>query len=102
MNVEAEAWVAIAIATAVTFATRYLGPVVMMRIPSSTRLLRFLDDLSVSVIVAMVAGFLARGSLREAVAVGVGAAVMVVSRKPWLSMVCAVATAAAWTGLSGR
>lgn len=101
MSAEAASWLAIALATVVTFATRFLGPVLMTRIPSSTRLLRFLDHLSLSVIVAMIASFLAKGSLREATAVAVGAAVMMLFRKAWLSMVCAVAVAALWTGLSG-
>jgi uncharacterized membrane protein len=90
-------WIAIALAAAVTFATRTLGPVLMTRVPSTRRVQRFLDSLSTSVIVAIVAGFLARGTLREAVALAAGAAAMMLLRKPLLSMAIAMAVAALWS-----
>lgn len=98
MSIELEAWIAITVATAVTFATRALGPAIMARAPSTKRVQRFLDSLSTSVIVAIVAGFLARGTLREAAAIAAGTLAMVVLQRPLLSMVVAVVVAAAWAG----
>lgn len=98
MTVELEAWIALSVAAAVTFATRALGPVLMTRVPSTKRVQRFLDSLSTSVIVAIVAGFLARGTLREAAAIAAGALGMVLFQRPLLSMAMAVVVAAAWTG----
>lgn len=97
MTAELETWTAVAVAATVTFATRALGPVVMIWVPVTRRVQRFLDSLSTSVIVAIVAGFLARGTLREAAAVAAGALVMVLLRKPLLSMATAVVVAATWT-----
>ncbi len=93
-------WIAIIVAASVTFATRALGPLVVGWIPSTERFQRFLDSLSSSVIVAIVAGYLARGTLREAFALFVGAVAMVVFRRPMLAMSVAILAAAGWTGVT--
>lgn len=97
MTVELEPWIAVAIASIVTFGTRALGPAIATWLPSTRRAQRFLDSLSTSVVVAIVTGFLARGTLREATAIAAGALVMVLLRRPLLSIVIAVLVAAAWT-----
>ena len=98
MSPDLAPWVAIAIATVVTFGTRTLGAVIMARVPSTRRVQQFLDSLSTSVIVAIVAGYLARGTLREVVALAAGALAIMLFRKPTLSMAIAMAVAAAWSG----
>jgi uncharacterized membrane protein len=97
VTAELAPWIVIIVAAGVTFGTRTLGPVFMSWVPSTKRVQRFLDSLSTSVIVAIIAGFLARGTLREAAAIGCGALAMVLFQKPLLSMVIAVAVAAAWS-----
>ncbi len=69
----------------------------MARVPATRRVQQFLDSLSTSVIVAIVAGYLARGTLREAVALAAGALTMMLLQKPLLSMVVAMVVAAVWT-----
>ncbi len=97
MSADLAPWIAIAVAAGVTFGTRTLGPVIMARVPSTRRIQHFLDSLSTSVIVAIVAGFLARGTPREAVALAAGALAMMLFRKPMLSMAIAMLVAAAWS-----
>lgn len=98
MGADLAPWIAIALAGVVTFGTRTLGPVIMARVPETRRVQQFLDSLSTSVIVAIVAGYLARGTLREAAALAAGALAMMVLRMPLLSMAVAMAVAAAWSG----
>lgn len=98
MSADLAPWIAIAVAAAVTFGTRTLGPVIMARVPATKRVQQFLDSLSTSVIVAIVAGYLARGTLREAAALAAGALAMMLLRQPLLSMAVAMAVAAAWSG----
>ena len=100
MSADLAPWIAIALATAVTFGTRTLGPVIMAWVPSTKRVQQFLDSLSTSVVVAIVAGFLARGTLREAVAIAAGALAMMLLRKPMLSVLIAMVVAAVWSGIS--
>ncbi|MDP1839642.1 MAG: AzlD domain-containing protein [Reyranella sp.] len=97
MSADLAPWIAIAVAAGVTFGTRTLGPVIMARVPETKRVQRFLDSLSTSVIVAIVAGFLARGTLREAAALAAGALVMMLFQKPMLSMSTAMVVAAVWS-----
>jgi len=96
VNADLAPWIAIAVAGAVTFGT--LAPVIMARVPETKRVQQFLDSLSTSVIVAIVAGYLARGTLREAAALAAGALAMMLLRMPMLSMAVAMAVAAAWSG----
>lgn len=98
MTADLAAWIAIVVAAGVTFGTRTLGPIIVARVPETKRVQQFLDSLSTSVIVAIVAGYLARGTLREAAALAAGALAMMLLRTPLLSMAVAMAVAAAWSG----
>ena len=60
------AWGAILLASFLTLATRLSGPIVMVSLPMSPRVERFLQNLSLAVLAALVASMLARGGLREA------------------------------------
>lgn len=99
MHPELEAWIAIALVTMATLATRFLGPVLMARVPLTERVQRFLEVMSISVLVAIVASFLARGGPREVAALVAGAAAMIVFRRPLAALACSVAVAAAWSNL---
>jgi len=55
------AWAAIVLVAGVTLASRLSGPLLMARMPMSTSVERFLQNLSLSVIAALVASMLARG-----------------------------------------
>lgn len=72
------AWLAILLVSGVTLASRLSGPILMARLPMSTTVERFLQNLSLSVIAALVASMLMRGGLREAASVTAAALVMVV------------------------
>lgn len=95
------AWLAILLVAGVTIASRISGPLLMARLPMSLRIERFLQNLSLSVIAALVASMLARGGLREAVSVAVAAAVMLVLRKAIWAMAAGMACAALWALLAG-
>lgn len=97
MHPELEAWIAIALVTAATLVTRFAGPALMARVPFTARVQRFLEVMSISVIVAIVASFLARGGMREAVALAAGAVAMMVFQRPLIALACSVAVAAAWS-----
>ena len=73
----------------------------MARMPMSASVERFLQNLSLSVIAALVASMLARGGLREAAAVAAAALVMVTLRKSIWAMGAGMAVAALWTFLAG-
>lgn len=95
------AWAAIVLVAAVTLASRLSGPLLMARMPMSTSVERFLQNLSLSVIAALVASMLARGGMREAAAVATAALVMVTLRKSIWAMGAGMAVAALWTFLAG-
>lgn len=97
MNADWQIWLAIVIATVVTFGTRIVGPLIMLRVPLGPRVLRFLDSLSMSVIVAVIASYIARGSMREAVAVASAAVTIIIIKKTWVAIIVAVVVAAMWT-----
>ncbi len=90
-------WIAILVVTVATLFTRLVGPEIMLRVKLTPARTRFLEALSTSVIAAILAGFLARGSLREAVALGIGALVMVVTRNAMAAMFVCIAAAATWS-----
>ena len=92
--------VAIAVVAAVTFATRLAGPALMRRISVTPRVERFLEALSISVIAAILASFVAQGGVREAFAVLVAAVVMRTARSAIWAMVLGMAFAATWTALA--
>lgn len=93
------AWLAILLVSGITIASRIGGPLVMAYIPMSSAVERFLQNLSLSVIAALVAAMLARGGLREAASVAIAAVVMLVLRKAIWAMGMGMATAALWTVL---
>lgn len=95
------AWAAILLASTLTLATRLSGPVLMARLPMSPRIERFLQNLSLAVLAALVASMLARGGLREAAAVAVAVLVMALLRKSIWAMGAGMICAAAWTFLVG-
>jgi branched-subunit amino acid transport protein len=61
---------------------------------------RFLQNLSLSVIAALVASILARGGLREAASVAAAILAMVVLRKAIWAMAAGMVVAAGWTFLA--
>lgn len=95
------AWGAISLASILTLATRLAGPIVMGWLPMSARVERFLQNLSLAVLAALVASMLARGGPREAASVGVAVLVMVLLRKSIWAMGAGMVCAAGWTHLVG-
>lgn len=95
------AWLAILLVSGVTLASRLSGPILMARLPMSATVERFLQNLSLSVIAALVASMLMRGGLREAAAVTAAALVMIVFRKSIWAMGAGMLVAAAWTFVAG-
>jgi len=95
------AWAAILLASALTLATRLSGPFVMAFLPMSPRVERFLQNLSLAVLAALVATMLARGGLREAASVAVAVLVMGLWRKSIWAMGAGMLCAAGWTFLAG-
>lgn len=94
------AWAAIVLVAGVTLASRLSGPLLMSRMPMSASAERFLQNLSLSVIAALVASMLARGGLREATAVSAAALVMITLRKSIWAMGAGMVVAACWTFLA--
>lgn len=97
MWTESSPLIAIAIVTVVVYATRVMGPAIMLGVPVSPKTKRFLDGLSISVIVAIVASTLATSTSREMTAVGVAAAVMFASRSAVGAMSAGALVAAVWS-----
>ncbi len=95
------AWLAILLVSGVTLASRLSGPILMARLPMSAAVERFLQNLSLSVIAALVASMLMRGGLREVASVAAAALVMIVFRKSIWAMGAGMLVAAAWTFLAG-
>ncbi len=62
MTGDLAAWTAIALVAAITLFTRLVGPEIMLHVELTPRSKHFLEALSSAVIVAIVAGFLARGT----------------------------------------
>lgn len=91
-----DAYWTIAAMTIVTAFTRIVGPVVMSRITSSQRVEGFLECMATSVVAAIVATYVAQNGYREALAIVVAAAVMLITRKAGMAMLAAVITAAGW------
>lgn len=100
MPSDLSAYAAILVMAGVTLATRLLGAGLMRWTEPSKRLERFLDALSISVIAAIVVTVIARGGLREAVAVAIAGLVMTASKSAVWAMISGMAAAAAWTALA--
>lgn len=82
-----------------TLATRISGPVVMRRVRVTPRVEAFLESMSMSVLVALVAGAIASGGLRTGGAVVVAVVVMLALRNAVGAMVSGMALAALWSAL---
>ncbi len=79
-----------------TLATRVLGPAIMSRFSVTPVLEGFLNALSSSVIVAIVATVVAQGGWREAAAVALAAGVMLAARSAVWAMLAGATCAALW------
>lgn len=90
-------WAAILLASGLTLASRLAGPFIMIWLPMSARVERFLENLSLSVLAALVASILMRGGLREGISVCVAVLVMALLRKSIWSMGAGMICAAGWT-----
>jgi uncharacterized membrane protein len=91
------AWMAILLIAGITLASRIGGPLLMAYLPMSAAVERFLQNLSLSVIAALVASMLARGGLREAASVAVAVVAMIVLRNSIWAMSAGMICAALWT-----
>lgn len=91
------AWAAILLASFLTLATRLSGPIVMTWLPVSAKVERFLQNLSISVLAALVASIMAQAGLREAASVGAAVLVMALLRKSIWAMLAGMICAAGWT-----
>jgi uncharacterized membrane protein len=94
-----DAWGAILIVAGITFASRIAGSVLMRSVTVSPAVERFLDALPVSVIAALVASVVAQGDLRDVVAVGLAATVMLASKSAVWAMLVGMGIAAAWAAV---
>ena len=97
MQIDANPFTAIVLIGIVVYATRVMGPAMMLGVQVSAKIKRFLDGLALSVIVAIVASALATSTTREMVAVTVAAAVMFASRSAISAMTAGAMVAAAWS-----
>ena len=95
------AWAAILLASVLTLATRLAGPIVMAFLPMSARVERFLQNLSLAVLAALVASMLARGGLRGAASAAVACAVMLGLRRSIWAMAAGMICAAGWSFVAG-
>lgn len=96
---ETLAWMTIAATALATWATRAGGFALMGRVEISPRIERFLERLSLSVLVAIVATAVAKDSLRTGTAVLVGSAVITLTRRPTAGIIAGVSVAAIWSQL---
>lgn len=94
---EGLAWTAIGLAAATVFALRYAGFWVMERVGMTPTIERFLEKLSISVLVAIVASAVSAGGARELCAVVAGMVAMAVTKSALLAMSVAMCVAALWT-----
>tara|TARA_E500000318_G_scaffold49909_2_gene46767 strand:- start:189 stop:512 length:324 start_codon:yes stop_codon:yes gene_type:complete len=85
----------------VTAATRIGGPAAIRWVGDSLRVRAFLDSMSVSVLAALVAHYLADSGFREGLAIMLAILVMLMLRNAAAAMVAAMIAAALWTGLIG-
>ena len=96
MMIEMTSLTAVVVAAIVVYAARIMGPTLMLAVPLTPKIVRFLDMLSLSVIVAIIASALAKSTMREAAAVVVAAVVMIAARNAILAMAGGIAIAALW------
>ncbi|WP_417769721.1 AzlD domain-containing protein [Stappia sp.] len=94
---ELAAWAAILLVGAITLGSRLAGTFLMSRVRMSPKVEHFLDNLSVSVIAALVASLVARGGFREAVAVALASLVMLRWKSAVWAITAGMVVAAAWS-----
>lgn len=98
---EVASYAAIVLLALITLVTRVAGAELLRKVAMTGRLKAFLDTLALAVLVALVASFLAQHGSREAAAVAVACALMMLTRSPILAMVGGMATAALWALAGG-
>lgn len=96
----ASSYAAILLMALVVYATRVAGAELMTMIRITPRIEAFLKSMATSVLVAIVAAEMARGSLRESAAILGAAAVMLLTRKPMAAISAGVAIAAVYSGIA--
>lgn len=101
MAAEPSIYLVIAIMAVVTLFTRLIGPEIMLWVPPSPAVERFLQALSTSVIAALVVSYLMRGGIREALAVAVAGLIVLRLGNPVIAMFAGMIVAAVWARLAG-
>lgn len=102
MTNEALAWLAILTMAATVFALRYSGFAIMRYVRITPRVELFLEKMSVSVLVAIVASSILAGGSRTAAAVTIGVVAMLVTRNPIVAMIVGIAVGAVWNGIANQ
>ena len=100
MTNEALAWLAILTMAATVFALRFSGFAIMRHVRITPKVEVFLEKMSVSVLIAIVASSVFAGGSRTAAAVVIGIVAMVVTRNPIVAMLVGIAIGAVWSGLT--
>ncbi|MGD1924368.1 MAG: AzlD domain-containing protein [Paracoccaceae bacterium] len=95
------AWLAVAMMAATLFALRYAGFAIMRYVRITPKIELFLEKMSVSVLVAIVASSLVTGGFRTAAAVAFGVATMLATKSPVAAMLVGIGIGAAWVGFTG-
>jgi uncharacterized membrane protein len=96
MTTDTAVWMTIAVMAITIAATRISGAFVMGRINSNPWVERFLNSMSSSVIVAIVATAVANGGSREILAVSVAVVTVMLLRRPLLGMIAGTLGGALW------
>ena len=100
MTHELTPWLAILIMAATVLALRYSGLAIMSYVKITPRIELFLEKMSISVLVAIVATAVMSGGLRTVAAVIVGVAVMFLLKSPIAAILVGIASGALWNALA--
>ncbi|MEX0284718.1 MAG: AzlD family protein [Paracoccaceae bacterium] len=90
-------WIAVLVMAMTVFGLRYAGFAIMSFIKITPRIELFLEKMSISVLVAIVASSILSGGVRTGTAVVVGVAAMLVGRSPIVAMLAGMASGAVWS-----
>lgn len=93
-------WFAVLTMAATIFVLRYSGFAIMSYVKITPRIELFLEKMSISVLVAIVASSISLGGFRTGIAVIVGVAVMLMMRSPIAAMLAGIAVGASWSAVS--
>lgn len=96
MTPDTVALLAITVMAITTFALRYGGFAIMSAVKITPKIEMFLEKMSVSVLVAIVASAFVSGGMRTATAVIIGVAVMLGTKSPIAAMLIGIAIGALW------